>query len=190
MATAVVDLTDWVTSWAAAHNHSHDDQLRPLQGKPALNAADRQLLARWKFESNRARLRRTLTLLARNEQSLADELTWRALACNDDLGAWLIAQQIHGRLRRHPGSAYPRRGRCLEPGPLPARGGRAVLLQPQPLPVPGTSVTATITAPGTAASGLAVGASFSHHAQDGGIWPGGMACRPPAASHSPDQLGS
>jgi hypothetical protein len=96
MTTAVVDLTDWVTSWAATHNHSHDDQLRPLQGKPALDAADRQLLARWKFESNRARLRRTLNLLARNEQSLADELTWRALACNDDLGAWLIAQQILG----------------------------------------------------------------------------------------------
>jgi hypothetical protein len=96
MAKAVVDLTDWVTSWAAAHNRSHDDQLRPLQGKPALDAADRQLLARWKFESNRARLRRTLNLLARNEQSLADELTRRALACNDDLGAWLIAQQILG----------------------------------------------------------------------------------------------
>jgi hypothetical protein len=86
MATAVVDLTDWVTSWAAAHNHSHDDQLSPLEGKPALNAADRELLARWKFESNRARLKRTLKLLAGNEQSLADEITRRALACNDDLG--------------------------------------------------------------------------------------------------------
>jgi hypothetical protein len=96
MATSVVDLTDWVTSWAAAHNNSHDDQLGPLEGKPAWNAADRELLARWKFESNRARLKRTLNLLAGNEQNLADELTRRALTCNDDLGAWLIAQQILG----------------------------------------------------------------------------------------------
>jgi hypothetical protein len=96
MSTAVVDLTGWITSWTAAHDHSHDDQLGPLEGKPAWDAADRELLARWKFASNRARLRRTLNLLAGNEQSLADELTRRALACNDDLGAWLIAQQIRG----------------------------------------------------------------------------------------------
>jgi hypothetical protein len=96
MAMAVVDLTGWVTSWAAAHDHSYDDQLGPLAGNPAWNAADRERLARWKFGSYRARLQRTLNLLAGNQQSLADELTRRALACNDDLGAWLIAQQILG----------------------------------------------------------------------------------------------
>ena len=29
---------------------------------------------------------------------------------------------------------------------------------------------------------LAVGASFSHHAQGGGIWPDGLPCPTPAAS--------
>jgi hypothetical protein len=61
-----------------------------------LDAGDRELLARWKFQQFPSRLRRTLDLLAGNDQPWADALTRRALACNDDLGAWLIAQRILG----------------------------------------------------------------------------------------------
>jgi hypothetical protein len=96
MPTAIETLTEWVRSWAAAYNGPHDDQLRPLNSKTEWNSTDRERVAHWKFESNRARLTRTLKLLARNKPSLADELNRRALACNDDVGAWLIAQQILG----------------------------------------------------------------------------------------------
>jgi len=96
MTAAVVDLAAWVRLWAREYPQPHDEQLGPLWGKPALDAEDRKLLARWKFESDRRRLQRTLNLLAGNDPSWADELTRRALACNDDLGAWLIAQRILG----------------------------------------------------------------------------------------------
>ena len=97
MATvAAVDLAGWVKRWAEAYDHPHDQQLAPLWGKPEFDAADRELLARWKFHRYRARLARTLNLLRDNDQRWADELTRRALACNDDLGAWLIAQRIGG----------------------------------------------------------------------------------------------
>jgi hypothetical protein len=59
-----------------------------------LDADDRELLARWKFQHFPSQLRRTLDLLAGNDQPWADELTRRAVACNDDLGAWLIAQRM------------------------------------------------------------------------------------------------
>ena len=94
--TTVVDLTNWVKRWAETYNHPHDEQLAPLWGKPELDAADRKVLARWKFQFYPSRLQRTLNLLADNEQGWADDLSRRALACNDDLGAWLIAQRILG----------------------------------------------------------------------------------------------
>jgi hypothetical protein len=87
---------DRINRWAAAYQHRDDDPLGPLQGKAVLDASDRDLLARWKFQRFPARLRRTLELLARNDQNQADELSQRALSCNDDLGAWLIAQRILG----------------------------------------------------------------------------------------------
>jgi len=89
-------MAGWVKRWADAYNYPHDQQLAPLRGKPELDAADRELLARWKFGSYRPRLARILSLLAGNDQGWADELTRRALACDDDLGAWLIAQRIGG----------------------------------------------------------------------------------------------
>jgi hypothetical protein len=102
MAAAGADPTSWVRRWAAAYHHPHDAQLQPLQGKSVLDAGDRALVARWKFQSFPARLRRTLDLLAGNDQAQADEFSRRAVACNDDLGAWLIAQRIRGLARRWP----------------------------------------------------------------------------------------
>jgi hypothetical protein len=96
MAAAVRDAGIWISRWAAAYDHPHDIQLQPLAGKAVLDIKDRALLARWKFQSFPARLRRTLDLLAGNDQDQADEFSRRAVACNDDLGAWLIAQRISG----------------------------------------------------------------------------------------------
>jgi hypothetical protein len=96
MASAVRDPATWISRWAAAYHRPDDDPLAPLQGKAVLDASDRELLARWKFQSFPSRLQRTLDLLAGNDPRWADDLTRRAVACNDDLGAWLIAQHILG----------------------------------------------------------------------------------------------
>jgi hypothetical protein len=96
MAAAVSDPATWISRWAGAYQAPDDELLAPLRGKAVLDAGDRELLARWKFQRFPSRLRRTLDLLAGNDHAQADDLTRRAVACNDDLGAWLIAQRILG----------------------------------------------------------------------------------------------
>jgi hypothetical protein len=96
MAAAVSDPATWISRWAAAYQVPDDDRLVRLHAKPVLDAGDRELLARWKFHHFPSRLRHTLDLLAGNDQPWADELARRAVGCNDDLGAWLIAQRILG----------------------------------------------------------------------------------------------
>jgi hypothetical protein len=94
---AVGDLTGWVKLWAEAYPAEHDDLIEPLYGARRLDHADRARLAAWRLGADHgAGHRRTLNLLEDNDQDWADELAERALACNDDLGAWLLARRIVG----------------------------------------------------------------------------------------------
>lgn len=58
MTAAVRDPATWISRWAAAYHRPDDDPLAPLQGKAVLDAGDRQLLARWRFQHFPSRLRR------------------------------------------------------------------------------------------------------------------------------------
>jgi hypothetical protein len=50
MAAAIRDPATWISRWAAVYHHGDDDPLAPLRGKAVLDASDRELLARWKFQ--------------------------------------------------------------------------------------------------------------------------------------------
>lgn len=86
------DLSSWVEGWAATYEGS-DAEDRRLQRHVGCSQLDRTSLVDlvdWKFQTWPARRARTHNLLEREDSERVGDLTRRAFACNDDLGALLL----------------------------------------------------------------------------------------------------
>jgi hypothetical protein len=92
------DLGSWVTSWAAIYEGADDEdrRLRRYVGCSHLDQAAVADLVDWKFQTWPARRVRTHKLLERENTERVADLTGRAFACNDDLGALLLVAELSG----------------------------------------------------------------------------------------------
>lgn len=78
------------------YDTAYDERLLRLGQKNYFSREDIDQVAEWKFGSWAARLQRTRNLLAGNSDRDIENLTSRAFACNDDLGALLLIRLLRG----------------------------------------------------------------------------------------------
>lgn len=78
------------------YDTAYDERLLRLGHKNYFSREDIDQVAEWKFGSWAARLQRTRNLLADNSDRDIENLTSRAFACNDDLGALLLIRLLRG----------------------------------------------------------------------------------------------
>jgi hypothetical protein len=91
-------LKEWVSRWATKYPNveEEDRRLQRYVGAPQLEPGALADLVDWKFQTWASRRSRTHNLLAREDSLRVVELTRRAFACNDELGALLIVCQLSG----------------------------------------------------------------------------------------------
>src|SRR4051794_29881720 len=88
------ELHDWIQVWARQYPAVDDDVLAPLAGVHALDRHQLMTIIRWKIEPRWQP--RILKSVAKEPDERIANLTRRAFACDDDLGALLILQELAG----------------------------------------------------------------------------------------------
>jgi hypothetical protein len=80
----------------AQYTLAYDEVLSGLERKRYFDREDLDRIAGWKFGSMPQRLQRTRNLTTQNSDRDVESLTSRAFRCNDDLGALLLVELLHG----------------------------------------------------------------------------------------------
>jgi hypothetical protein len=85
------ELKDWLDTWRERYTND-DSKIKPLRGKPVLTADDLLPLFEWKYQG--MWLKRTMDGVRSIAPDLLSDLTQRAFACQDELGALRILTLI------------------------------------------------------------------------------------------------
>jgi len=90
------ELKKWVRAWAAAYPAAYDQVLAPLAGRDHFDREAMEVVVVWKFQSMAHRRANARRGLAKEQDGRIEDITRRALSCNDDLGALLIVDVLQG----------------------------------------------------------------------------------------------
>lgn len=90
------ELKKWVRAWAAAYPAVDDEVLAPLAGRDHFDRDAMETVVVWKFQSMAHRRANARRGLAKEPDGRIEDITGRALSCNDDLGALLIVDVLQG----------------------------------------------------------------------------------------------
>ncbi|MDQ6782855.1 MAG: hypothetical protein M3063_05315 [Actinomycetota bacterium] len=89
-------LREWVRAWADRYPASADEPLAAYAGRDSLDREAMAVMVKWKFNNMAHRKANATRYLAREPDGRIEDLTQRAFACNDDLGALLIVDVLSG----------------------------------------------------------------------------------------------
>jgi hypothetical protein len=87
-------LATWIDAWADRYDHAYDAPLEALAGLAELSPGHLDQLMQWKLRGLWSK--KHIRELGREPEGRVIELTRRAFACNDDLGALLILADLRG----------------------------------------------------------------------------------------------
>ena len=90
------ELREWVRAWADVYPAGEDDPLAAFAGRDSLDHEALAVIVRWKFNNMAHREANATRYLAKEPERRIEDLTRRAFACNDDLGALLIVDVLRG----------------------------------------------------------------------------------------------
>lgn len=89
-------LRRWVHAWADVYPPAMDEPLDAFAGRDHLDRGAMAVMVRWKFNNMAHRKANATRSLDKEPDGRIEELTRRAFACNDDLGALLIVDVLRG----------------------------------------------------------------------------------------------
>jgi len=89
-------LRSWVQAWADVYPPAMDDPLAAFAGRESFDREAMAVMVRWKFNNMAHRRANATRSLAKEPDGRIEDLTRRAFACNDDLGALLIVDVLRG----------------------------------------------------------------------------------------------
>lgn len=89
-------LRKWVHSWANVYPPADDEPLAAFSGWDSFDREAMDVVVAWKFNNMAHRRANARRGLAKEPDERIEDLTRRAFACNDDLGALLIVDVLRG----------------------------------------------------------------------------------------------
>lgn len=89
-------LREWVGAWADRYPVQDDEPLATFAGRESLDRDAMAVMVRWKFNNMAHRKANATRYLDKEPDGRIEDLTRRAFACSDDLGALLIVDVLRG----------------------------------------------------------------------------------------------
>lgn len=89
-------LRAWVQAWANEYRAADDAPLAAFAGRDFLDRDAMRVMVSWKFNNMAHRKANATRYLDKEPDGRIEDLTHRAFACSDDLGALLIVDVLRG----------------------------------------------------------------------------------------------
>ncbi len=91
-----MQLREWVRAWADRYPAGEDEPLAPFAGRDSFDRNAMAVMVKWKFNNMAHRKANATRYLLKEPEGRIEDLTRRAFACSDDLGALLIVDVLRG----------------------------------------------------------------------------------------------